>query len=497
GWRLGTLVLGLGMAIFLVAIDTTIVSTAIPSISQEFGSVASDGWYGSAFFLTNAVTQAPWGTIYQFTFTRLKPSFQGAMILFEAGSLICALAHNPATLTVGRAVAGIGAAGVSSGAYTILAVTAPPHWRSVLTAVFGISYAVASFVGPLIGGVLTSSVTWRWCFWINLPIGGVTMATVAVVWQQTPSPPSAAATTSWKTIGKLIDLPGIVLLTGSLTCYLLALEWGGVTKPWNDQAVIGTLVGSGMLGLLFIAQQWQAGANAAILPFPLFQRYSRMALHCGVIFFLAAAFFILLYNFPLYFQAVRGRSATSSGIRTVPLVLGCGLFSALSGVYMSLRFGVGWIPLLLGGLLTTAGTGALWTLSPSTPVATWAGLQVLVGAGVGVACQIPIILNQAVADPAHLSSVTAVTLFFQLLGGCIFLQLAQCLLTNQVATHLLQGARKVDLTAVLEAGAAGLARRFDGDTLPIVIEAYMLGIKATVLLATVLAGLATILAALT
>ncbi|PYH48469.1 MDR family MFS transporter, partial [Aspergillus saccharolyticus JOP 1030-1] len=496
GWRLGALVLGLGMAIFLVAIDTTIVSTAIPSISQEFGSVSSDGWYGSAFFLTNAATQAPWGTIYELT--RLKPSFLVAMTLFEAGSLICALAHNSATLTAGRAVAGLGAAGVSSGAYTILAIAAPPRWRSVLTAVFGISYAVASFVGPAIGGILTSSSTWRWCFWINLPIGGVTMATVAVVWRPTTTAHSLAHSAApWKTIGTRLDLPGIILFTGSLTCYLLALEWGGAAKPWHDAGVVGTLVTSGVLGLLFLVQQWRAKENAAVLPFPLFRRYRRMALHCGVIFFLAAGFFVLLYNLPLYFQAVRNLSATASGLRTVPLVLGCGLFSALSGWYMSMDVAVGWIPMLLGAVLTTAGAGPLWTLTPSTPVATWAGLQVLVGAGVGIACQIPIILNQAMVvkdDPANLSVATAVTLFFQLLGGCVFLQLAQCLLTNEVAAHLHQGSRKVDLAAVLEAGAAGLAQRFDGDTLSIVAGAYMQGIKATVLLSTTLAGLATIFA---
>ncbi|KAF3893026.1 MFS gliotoxin efflux transporter GliA [Trichophyton interdigitale] len=494
GWRLAALVIALGFAIFLVAIDMTIISTAIPSISSEFKSIASNGWYGSAFFLTNAAMQAPCGKLYQFF--PLKRSFVISMTVFEIGSLICALAKCPATLIIGRAIAGAGAAGVAVGAYTILAVSAAPHQRSALTAIFGVSYAVASFVGPLLGGAFTTSSTWRWCFWINLPVGGFTLGTVLLIFY--PPVGSAPKPASWRSILVQTDIMGVILVIGAMVCYLLALEWGGILKPWNHPDVIGTLVGFATLGLLFGLHEWYLGDTAMICR----SLISRKAvlMNSSVIFFLAPSFFILLYYLPLYFQVVQGLSATASGVRTVPLVLGCGILSALSGVYMS-KIGYGMPPMLLGSAMTTIACGIFSTINQHSNTGFSIGIQVLAGIGVGIACQVPIIVNQASVEQSELSSVTAITLFFQMTGGSIFLQLAQSLLTNAIATYLMShkdsSGGHVDPMAILHVGVSEVLLKFDPDTSAVVLEAYMSGLRSSFLLATTLAGVATIFALFT
>ncbi|EGE01904.1 aflatoxin efflux pump [Trichophyton equinum CBS 127.97] len=486
GWRLAALVIALGFAIFLVAIDMTIISTAIPSISSEFKSIASNGWYGSAFFLTNAAMQAPCGKLYQFF--PLKRSFVISMTVFEIGSLICALAKCPATLIIGRAIAGAGAAGVAVGAYTILAVSAAPHQRSALTAIFGVSYAVASFVGPLLGGAFTTSSTWRWCFWINLPVGGFTLGTVLLVFY--PPVGSAPKPASWRSILVQTDIMG-----GYPRHW--RYEWGGS----SNRGITGCDWDFGWfchLGLLFGLHEWYLGDTAMICR----SLISRKAvlMNSSVIFFLAPSFFILLYYLPLYFQVVQGLSATASGVRTVPLVLGCGILSALSGVYMS-KIGYGMPPMLLGSAMTTIACGIFSTINQHSNTGFSIGIQVLAGIGVGIACQVPIIVNQASVEQSELSSVTAITLFFQMTGGSIFLQLAQSLLTNAIATYLMShkdsSGGHVDPMAVLHVGASEVLLKFDPDTSAVVLEAYMSGLRSSFLLATTLAGVATIFALFT
>lgn len=154
------IVIALILAMFLVALDMTIVATAIPEITDQFHSLDQVGWYGSAFFLTLASFQSTWGKGYKYF--ALKNTFLLSIFIFEIGSLICGVAQNSTTLIVGRAIAGVGAAGISSGVYTIIAFSAPPHQRPAYTGLLGATYAVASVVGPLLGGAFTSNVTWRW-----------------------------------------------------------------------------------------------------------------------------------------------------------------------------------------------------------------------------------------------------------------------------------------------------------------------------------------------
>jgi MFS family permease len=164
-FRLAMIIMALALSIFLVALDMTIVATAIPRITDQFHSLDQVGWYGSAFFLTIASFQSTWGKAYKYF--PLKSSFLISILIFEAGSLVCAVAGNSTTLIVGRAIAGAGGAGIASGAYTIIAFSAPPKQRPAFTGILGASYGIASVIGPLLGGVFTDKLTWRWCVSLN------------------------------------------------------------------------------------------------------------------------------------------------------------------------------------------------------------------------------------------------------------------------------------------------------------------------------------------
>lgn len=162
GFKLAAIVTGLVLTLFLAALDNTIIATAIPSITTQFNSLDDVGWYGSAFFITTAATQAPWGKAY--TFFPLKTVYLVAIAIFEVGSLICGTAPTSSALIGGRAVTGIGAAGIFAGSFTIVAFSVEPQKRPQFVGILGATYGVASVVGPLIGGAFTTNVTWRWWY---------------------------------------------------------------------------------------------------------------------------------------------------------------------------------------------------------------------------------------------------------------------------------------------------------------------------------------------
>ncbi|KAL3478061.1 putative MFS transporter [Aspergillus californicus] len=484
GLALTIIMAGLVAAIFLISLDTTIISTAIPRITDEFHTVSDIGWYGSAFFLTLASFQGTWGKIYRFF--PLKGSFAASVFIFEIGSLICAVAHNSVTLIVGRAIAGVGAAGISSGSYTILAFSVRPEKRAAMTGLIGASFAVASVAGPLIGGAFTEHSTWRWCFWINLPIGGIAAALIILFFK----PPKQAQATNvpWKEIILQMDISGIVLLFGAILCFLLALQWGGSTKPWSSADVIGTLVGSAVIIVAFGVNESMLNDKAMLPPRLITQQ---TVFFCSAFtFFFNGAFYIALYYLPIYFQSVKNASASNSGIRTLPLVLGDGLFATISGAILGV---IGYyMPLMtLGGVLTTIASGLLYTLDLTSGPGPWIGYQAIMGIGIGIAIQVPMIASQAVVDMADLSTVSAVILFFQCIGGAVFVQAGHAAFTNKMVQQAKRRLPGLSAELIASTGASELRAAFDERQLGVVLDAYVAGLKDCYVLAVVLGGVAT------
>jgi MFS family permease len=212
------------LAAFLVSLDRTIVATAIPVITNHFNSLDDVGWYASAYLLTMSSLQMAMGRVY--TFFDIKLVFLSCIGLFELGSIVCGAAQNSTTLIAGRAIAGMGATGLFSGAITIMVHVLPLAKRPAYMGWFGSIFGLASVAGPLLGGAFTSDVSWRWCFFINLPIGGLAIVIIFVILKL---PERKTAPLSWKEKMLRLDPLGNLFLIPSIVCLLLALQWGGTT----------------------------------------------------------------------------------------------------------------------------------------------------------------------------------------------------------------------------------------------------------------------------
>ncbi|KAF7874266.1 hypothetical protein EAF04_002938 [Stromatinia cepivora] len=483
------IVVALSLSIFLVSLDMTIVATAIPKITDQFHGLDLVGWYGSAFFLTVGSFQSTWGKAYKYF--PLKITFLMSIFIFELGSLICGVAPNSTALIVGRAIAGLGGAGIASGAYTIIAFAARPQHRAAYTGILGAAYGVASVVGPLLGGVFADKLTWRWCFYINLPIGGVAAAIILFLFTTPPNAVPAPATLKEKILQ--MDLPGTFTIMASLVCFFLALQWGGQTKAWKSADVIGTLIGFVLLLVLFIVIQYFQGERGIIVSRLLKER--TISIGMVYVFFLGGGWFILLYYLPYYFQVVSGVSASQSGVRNLPMIIGTTIATILSGGLIS-AFGH-FVPLMiLGAVGATVGCGLLYTLSATSTSAQWIGYQALTGLSTGLAFQIPVISSQATVSPADLSSVTAMVLFLQTIGGAFFISIAEAAFANRILHVLPHYSPSVSPAQVLSIGVSELRNVFgkEGDVIQGIIESYLQGLKVTYAMAITCTGIAVFVA---
>nr|POE74055.1 putative efflux pump gsfj [Quercus suber] len=483
GARLAAVIAALALAIFLVSLDLTIVATAIPKITDEFGGLSDIAWYSSAFFMTMGGFQSAWGKIYKYF--PLKVSYLIAIFIFELGSLICGVAPSSTALIVGRAIAGLGAAGIGSGSYTIIGFAASPKKRPLFTGIVGTSYGIAAAVGPLIGGAFADKVTWRWCFYINLPIGAIS-AFIILLFFHTPSAAKPQQATLREKLLHLDPL-GAALVMGFVVCYLLAIQDGGANYPWSSAHEIGLLVGSAAIVGVFVLWEWFQ-KDTAMFPFRLAKQ--RVYIVESVFsFFYSGAYYLVLYYLPIYFQSIDNASAQSSGVRNLPLIVAVVISMLTSGGYISAT-GIAAPIVVVGAALSTICTGLLYTLDIGTSEGKWIGYQIIGGVGWGIASQIPIITVQATAPLTDLAEVTAMLLFLQTLGGAAMTSAAQAGFINVMLNHLPTTAPGVNPLLVVGTGATNLRNVFSEDQIPGILMAYMQGLKTSFAIGIASSGIA-------
>lgn len=463
---LAMITLALCLVVFLIALDQTIIATAIPRITDQFDSIGDIGWYGSAYMLTTCSFQLIFGKIY--TFFSLKWCFIGAVMMFELGSLICGVAPSSTALIVGRAIAGLGAAGIFSGAIIILTLSVPLEQRPIYTGLVGGMFGIASVAGPLLGGVFTDSrLTWRWCFYINLPIGAVTLAVIAIFFK----PPARKKVDRISTREKLkhFDFIGTGLLIPCIVCLLLALQWGGSTYKWSNWRIIFLFVMFALLATGFGAMQVLRPKYATLPPRIIKQRsiaWSALLSLC-----VGSAFFILVFYVPLWFQAVKGVTPTQSGIRNIPLILSVTIFSILSGGLVTV---IGYYtPFMIAGpAIGAIGAGLLTLLNERSGPGMWIGFQIIAGAGVGLCMQLPMIAAQTVLTMDDVPTGTAVIIFAQTLGGALFISVGQNVLSNQFIRYTNLYQPGYDAHKVLSGGATNLREIVPPEFLANILRAY-------------------------
>ncbi|KAM0747337.1 MFS general substrate transporter [Meredithblackwellia eburnea MCA 4105] len=492
GKKLVLVTIGMMFSIFLVSLDETILAPALPTISSQFHSLDRLAWIASAYFLAETPFLLFWGQVL--TLFDVKRVFLLCVGIFEVGSIICGSSTSINVLIFGRAVSGAGAAGIFISCIAILTKVTTLQQRPIFMGVFGAMFVLSTTCGPLLGGVLTDRVTWRLCFYINLPFG--VLALTAIIFFVKPSPAAPMSetlisdtraklahgrlddkiTTPRSVVFRLValDWVGTVLVLGAIACLVLALDWGGVTYAWSNPRIISLLIVSGILTASFISYEVWARNEISILPLRFFGNRTIVGAALEA-FFIMMNVMLATFFLPLYFQATRGASAERSAILMLPFILGILAAVAIASTIIT-KVGYYKPFLILGPLILSVGSGILYTIKEHTPISKLVGYQLILAMGMGFAMDNTVVAVQAeLQDDMVVPQASAVVTFTQLLGGTCGLALANAIYGTWLSRYLRQYAPDAPFDLVRNSVAA--IRQLPKDLQPGVITAYVRAIN--------------------
>jgi EmrB/QacA subfamily drug resistance transporter len=407
------------LVVLLASLDQTIVATALPTIVGELGGLQHLSWVVTAYLLASTVTGPIYGKLGDL-YGR-KVVLQAAILIFLIGSALCGIAQGMTELIAFRALQGLGAGGLMVTSIAVVGDIIPPRDRGRYQGLFGAVFGVSTVIGPLLGGFFVDNLSWRWIFYVNLPVGVLALFVIGVVFHSRA-----------EHVRHAIDYLGAATLAGGLACIVLFTSLGGTTEPWGSpQSIALVVIGVALLGLFLLVE---SRAQEPILPLELF-RNRTFAVTSAIGFIIGLALFGSVTYLPLFLQVVKGMSPTRSGLQLTPMMGGLLITSILSGRAIS-RFGRYRPFPIAGTAVMTIGMVLLARLSVSS--STWtAALDMLVlGLGLGLVMQVLVLAVQNAVDFRVMGVATSGAILFRQVGGSIGLAVFGAIFSNSLHSKL-------------------------------------------------------------